>query len=172
MVVGGSRIRSEYQDRGIQFDTTLESLNQIKALPVKIESSITSLGYLADIKMSERTEGELVRIDGKSCVTVSIKKSTLANEIKLSSAIRRVLDLYAREVPECDYKILYDNGQEQFKLLKKVLLFLAKFITDMLQCKVHSGDCCGGVRHERLRPKNRPDHSRRARIRAGSQYGA
>ena len=126
VVVGGSRIRSDYQDRGIQFDTTLESLNQIKALPVKIESSITSLGYLADIKMSERTEGELVRIDGKSCVTVSIKKSTLANEIKLSSAIRRVLDLYAREVPECDYKILYDNGQEQFKLLKKVLLALAE----------------------------------------------
>ncbi len=126
VVVPGSKIRSQFRDTGIQFDTTLASLNQIKTLPVKIESSITNLEYLADIKMSERTEGELVRIDGKSCVTVSIKKATLANEIKLSSAIRRVLDLYAKEVPECEYKILYDNGQEQFKLLKKVLLALAE----------------------------------------------
>lgn len=123
-VISSTSIKSVYQNKVINFNTKLNSIDQIKRLPIKKDLSITNLENLTDIKISERSENELVRIDGQQCVTLSIKKSSNANEIKLSNQVKKILKAYDKETNIRNYKILYDKGAEQFKMVENVMLAL------------------------------------------------
>ncbi len=118
----GGILKSQTKNESIAFDTKLNTLDEIRNLPVKIGEGYTKLEYLAEIKESHRTKDEYVRINGNECICINIKSASNGNSIKISKECKSILNSYKNT----DYVIdvLYDNGEEQLKVLRSVLIAL------------------------------------------------
>ena len=118
----GSEFLKSDRSFKINFDTRLNSINEISDLTVRTGDSYTKLGAVADVSFSAREKQEIVRIDGEEVISVNIKASSSGNQIKVSNSVRKILVDYKTVNP--DFKILYDEGEKQLKLIKKVFLSL------------------------------------------------
>ncbi len=121
-VTAGSEFRNWTENTGIRFDTKIKNIEELKNVPLKVGEGYTSLKFLADVSFSGRDSEELVRIDGKNAVVVSVKADSNGNSIRISREARKILEKRGENVHE--HKILYDEGEKQVKLLKKVLFSL------------------------------------------------
>ncbi len=121
-VTPGSEFRNKNEIVGIRFDTKIKGIDELKDVPLKVGEGYTKLKFLADVSFSGRDNEELVRIDGKDAVVVSVKADSNGNSIKISKEVRKILGKHEGNVPE--HKILYDEGERQLKLLRKVLFSL------------------------------------------------
>ena len=123
-VTPSSYITLNQEKKNIVFDTKLHSLDEIRNLPVKIGEGYTKLQYLAEIQETYRENDEYVRINGNECICIHIKSASNGNSIKISKGCKQLLQENSKS--DISFNILYDNGQEQLKLLKNVLLALVQ----------------------------------------------
>lgn len=120
--VPGAVLQGASQNQNIKFSTKLSTLEQIKNLPVKTDQSYSTLEYFAEVEKSNRLNNEIVRINGNECITVAILSSSNGNNIKISNECRRLLE--SKKEIEANWNILYDNGEELYKNIKKVFVAL------------------------------------------------
>lgn len=120
--VPGAVLEGAHQNQNIKFNTKLQTLEQIKNLPVKTDQSYSTLEYFAEISKSNRLNNEIVRINGNECITVAILSSSNGNNIKISKQCRKLLQ--SKTNIESNWNILYDNGEELSKNIKKVFIAL------------------------------------------------
>lgn len=122
VVNASGKIKNDYQNTVIVFDTKLNDINDVKKLPVKIEEGYTSLEYFADVSVKPRENEEIVRINGEECVSLQVSSSYLGNNIYISKEVKKVLK--NSNLKEENYQILQDNGQETYKIIKNVIIAL------------------------------------------------
>lgn len=110
------------------FDTKIRDLEEIKDLPVLIDDEMTEFKYLADVSIKNREQDEIVRVNGKEAVGISIKKSCDGNSISISKKVQKLLA--ASRLSESDYTILYDTGAVLEKMIRDVIIsILISFVS-------------------------------------------
>lgn len=120
--VPGTTLHSTNLDQHIKFNTKLQTLEQIKNLPIKTDESYSTLGYFSEISKTNRINKEIVRINGNECITVAILSSSNGNNIKISQKCRNLLE--NKKDIESNWTILYDNGEQLSKNIKNVFIAL------------------------------------------------
>ncbi|QTQ17208.1 efflux RND transporter permease subunit [Treponema parvum] len=119
VVYSGSVLHLPQNDHKIQFDTKLQTIEQIRKLPVKLNERYITIDTIADIDFSNRVQEEIVRINGEEAVSVQIKASSDANIIKTSKQCNEILEKSG--IPKENYTIITDEGAIQKKLIKRLL---------------------------------------------------
>ncbi|MCR4627901.1 MAG: efflux RND transporter permease subunit, partial [Treponema sp.] len=117
VIYAGSTLHGS-NDMTVQFDTKIQTIEQLEKLPVKLNSGYVTAGDLAEFDFCDNKQKEIVRINGEEAVAVQVKASSDANIIKTVSECRKILS--DSELPEESYKILTDAGKDQSALLKQV----------------------------------------------------
>lgn len=112
------------QKQKIEFNTKLNSIEQLKNLSLTNEQGSAQLKNIASVNYSPKKENEKAFLNGKECVFLTIKSSSDGNVIKISKESRAILSSF--ESDNIEYKILYDFGQRQQKLLKSVVFALVQ----------------------------------------------
>lgn len=126
-----SILRNKNGNSYIVFDTKLNTLDELRDLPVKIDEVYTELGYLANINESYRTRDEYVRLNGKECICVNIKSAFNGNSIYISRECNKILK--GCNNFDLNIDVLHDNGKEQKKMLMSVFIaFIQSFIFVLL----------------------------------------
>ncbi len=120
-VYKGSKIKNN-KDEPFVFNTKIQNTNDINRLPVKVGEGYTILEYVAEIKNDYRDIDEIVRINGKDCVSINIQSSSQSNNIKISKECKEIIDSYKSD--NFYYSILYDNGKKQKESFKSVITAL------------------------------------------------
>ena len=120
IVNSGSSIPGQCFEYPLRFDTRLKSLEQLRLLPVNNDESLILLDSFASVSKVPRSEREIVRINGKECVTLSVKAASSGNSILISKECKRIIK--EQNFSENSYKILYDSGADLFLLIKKTIL--------------------------------------------------
>lgn len=120
--IPGAVLKTKIKNENIKFKTKLETLDQIKKLPIKTDESYSTLGYFSEITKTGRINNEIVRINGNECITLSILSSSNGNNIKISKAARELLN--NRNDISQTWTILYDNGADIEKNIHKVFIAL------------------------------------------------
>lgn len=127
VVSPGGILHSSLMNTHIVFNTKIDSIDQIKQLPIKAGEKITSLEHLADIAIKPRTTDEIVRINGHECVAIQIKAASIANIIKISTDCKKIIE--QSPLSKEDYQILYDTGKLLQSMIKSVFIaILQSFI--------------------------------------------
>ncbi len=119
-----SFVYSGNQKQSIEFNTKLNSIEQLKKLSLTNAQGTTQLQNLASINYSPKQQTEKAFLNGKECVFLTIKSASDGNCIKISKKSRAILNSF--ESDNIEYKILYDFGQKQHKLLKNVIFALVQ----------------------------------------------
>ena len=122
VVSASGKIRNDYQNSVIVFDTKLNDINDVKKLPVKIEEGYTSLEYLADVSIMPRENDEIVRVNGEECVSLQVSSAYSGNNISISKEVKKILK--ESDLNKENYQILQDNGEETYKTIKNVIIAL------------------------------------------------
>ncbi len=122
VVFSGIDLYTPLRDITIQFNTKLQTVDQIKKLPIKLKEEYTNAGSLASINFDTRKQEEIVRINGKEALCVQIKAASDGNSIKISQQCKKLLS--SSEILPDDYTIITDEGEIQTKLLKDVVYAL------------------------------------------------
>ncbi len=104
------------------FNTRLQSLNDLRSLPLRDSGRYTSLGNVSKVDLGSREPEEYVRLNGEDCISISIKSSGLENCIKLSKDCRKVLKKY--NFPSDSFFVLYDFGKEEEEALISLFICL------------------------------------------------
>jgi HAE1 family hydrophobic/amphiphilic exporter-1 len=116
---GGTLYTASYTDN-IIFDTKIQTLEQIRRLPVKAGNEITSLEYFASININPRDADEIVRINGRECVGIQVVSASNANIINLSRSCKKIIN--QSSIPENDIQILTDTGELLYKIIRNVII--------------------------------------------------
>ena len=116
------KIKGEYHQQSVVFDTKLNDINDVKKLPVRVQDGYTSLEYLADVSISPRENDEIVRVNGEECVSIQVSSSYSGNNISISREVKKILE--KSELNKENYQILQDNGLESFNVIKNVIVAL------------------------------------------------
>ena len=116
----GGKFYTPYKTENIILDTKIQSLDQIKRLPVKAGSEIISLEYFASTNIVPRETGEIVRINGQECIGIQIISSSNANIINLSKNCKRIIS--RSSLPDGDIQILNDTGEFLNKIIRNVII--------------------------------------------------
>lgn len=106
------------------FDTKIHSLKELQNLPVNLDKNIIKLNDVADIKMVQKEDEEIVLLNGEKCVSVIIKASSDGNSINISKACEKIIR--NENFGNYKYEILYDLGEQQKKLINGVIIALAE----------------------------------------------
>ncbi len=117
VIYAGSTLHGS-NDMTVQFDTKIQTIEQLEKLPVKLNSGYVTAGDLAEFEFCDNKQKEIVRINGEEAVAVQVKASSDANIIKTVSECRKILS--DSELSKESYKILTDAGKDQTALLKQV----------------------------------------------------
>lgn len=126
-----SLVKNSNKVSSVVFDTKLNTLDELRELPVKVDEGYTKLGYLAEVKESYRMSDEYVRLNGKECICVNIKSASNGNTITISKECNKILSNFNNS--DFTFNILNDNGKEQKKLLMSVFIaFIQSFIFILL----------------------------------------
>ena len=129
-VMKSAKIYGNRKNIDLDFDIRLKNLDEIASLPVRIGESSTELKFLADLRETNRFPDEIVRVNGKECVLISIKSNSDGNAINICRSVRKILD---ENSSLFEFNVLYDEGKVQLKLLKSVLFaFLQSFVLVIL----------------------------------------
>ena len=116
----GTKLSYKNFIENIIFDTKLHTLDEVRSLPIKTNESYTTLGYFADVSKRPRVDNEIVRINGKECVSLGVKATSNGNIISISKKCRKIID--NKNFKEGTYQYLYDNGKTLEKLIQKTIL--------------------------------------------------
>lgn len=128
-VSSGAKIRSENKKQNLIFDTKIKSLADIRILPISAEK-VMQLSDYAIVCKDFREQTEYVRVNGKECITIDVKTSFDGKAIFVS---KKCLEKISQtELKNCDYKILYDKGKEQKKLLLSVVFAIIQGLVIIL----------------------------------------
>ncbi len=119
-----SFVYSGNQKQAVEFKTKLNSIEQLKDLSLTNAHGTTQLKNIACVNYSPKKENEKAFLNGKECVFLTIKSSSDGNSIKISKETRSILSSF--ESDNIEYRILYDFGQRQQKLLKNVVFALVQ----------------------------------------------
>lgn len=119
-----SFVYSGNQKQAVEFKTKLNSIEQLKDLSLTNAQGTTQLKNIACVNYSPKKENEKAFFNGKECVFLTIKSSSDGNGIKISKETRAILSSF--ESDNIEYRILYDFGQKQQKLLKSVVFALVQ----------------------------------------------
>lgn len=122
VVSASGKIKNDYQNSTIVFDTKLNDINDVKKLPVKIEQGYTSLEYLADVSIKPRENEEIVRVNGEECVSLQVSSAYSGNNISISKEVKKILK--ESNLKKENYLVLLDNGEETYKTIKNVIIAL------------------------------------------------
>ena len=122
VVSPAGKIRETYQQQAVVFDTKLNDINEVKKLPVKLQEGYTSLEYLANVSISPREKDEIVRINGKECISLQVYSAFSGNNISISREVKKIIS--NSELGKDNYKIIQDNGQESFEIIMNVIIAL------------------------------------------------
>ena len=97
-------------ESGLSYSHAIESAAQINA---ECEN-----GGLVFAKEAFQKKDSIVRVNGRECVMVSLKSGSQNQNIPITREAKKILK---KAFPQKDsYKIIYDNGSEQEKLLLKI----------------------------------------------------
>ncbi len=122
VVSASGKIKNDYQNSVIVFDTKLNDINDVKKLPVKMEQGYTSLEYLADVSIKPRENEEIVRVNGEECVSLQVSSAYSGNNISISKEVKKILK--ESNLKKENYQVLLDNGEETYKTIKNVIIAL------------------------------------------------
>lgn len=117
-----SFIYSGNQKHSVEFNTKINSIEQLKRIPLANNQKLVELENLASINYSPKKETQKAFLNGKECIFLTVKSSSEGNCIKISKESRRILKSF--ESDNIEYKILYDFGQKQQRLIKNVVFAL------------------------------------------------
>jgi len=120
VVSPGGRLFTATHVESIILNTRIQSLDQIRRLPIKAGDEITSLEYFASINITPREPDEIVRINGRECVGIQIIPASNANIIRLSQDSKRIL--FQSSLPENDIQILTDTGEFLYQIIRNVVI--------------------------------------------------
>jgi len=119
ILLPGGILQGKVNDLSFVFDTKIQSIEEIKKIPLKVGEGITSMEYLANISIEPREKEEIVRINGQEGISIQIKSSFLGNSIKISEECKKVLE--ESEFSDDMYTILYDSGANLYSMIQDVL---------------------------------------------------
>ena len=108
------------------FDTKVKKIDDIRILPVSVGDTVGRLWEFANITVTDREQDEIVRVNGKECVTVEVRSSFDGNAADISMQCREILAL--SQIVEDDYMILYDKGERQRILLHDMFIALLQSV--------------------------------------------
>lgn len=114
----GAVIRHPERDEHLYFDTRIRGIREIGELPMTAGEGITKLSYLASVKKDGRSRDEIVRIDGRECVVLSVKNSSDVSKMTVSASCARTLEKYRGGSVE--YTVLNDDGKIVNTLLRQI----------------------------------------------------
>ncbi|WP_178843150.1 efflux RND transporter permease subunit [uncultured Treponema sp.] len=129
-----SYLQTGNEKQPVEFNTRLSSLKQLKMLPVNSGDGVFALEKIAEIKKISGEEKSLSFLGNKKCVFLTVKSSSEGNGIRISDACRKIIEnqSVAGEPEGLDFKILYDMGQKQKKMLKGVFFSLLQGLACIL----------------------------------------
>ena len=126
-----SLLRTKNGNSTVVFDTKLNTIDELRDLPVKVDEGYTKLGYLANVTEAYRFSDEYVRINGRDCICVNIKSASNGNSISISKECCRIISNCKDSNLNID--ILYDNGKAQREMLLSVFTaFVQSFVFVLL----------------------------------------
>lgn len=118
----GGIINHPDRNDNLYFDTRIGSIKEMEELPVVAGKGITKLSYLATIRKTGRGRDEIVRIDGKECIVLSIKNSSDGSKTSVSDTCRKILE--GENDERIQYTVLYDDGAAAKTLIHQIALAL------------------------------------------------
>lgn len=122
VIYQGTSLTDEKKCRNILFNTKILNINQIEKLPLKLDDSYVKLGDFSEIKFTDSKQREIVRINGNEVIAIQIKPSSQSNIIKTTSECRKILKNCG--IPEANYQILSDEGENQKEVLRQISIAL------------------------------------------------
>ncbi|MBO5137402.1 MAG: efflux RND transporter permease subunit [Spirochaetaceae bacterium] len=118
-VNSGGVIRGEKNTIPVVLDTRIASLEQIRQLPVATGEGVANLSAFATVNYSNRSQEEIVRVNGDECVGIVIKSTFDGNPLLISKACRKIIE--ESPVGSSNYKILYDKGEDFSKVINSTI---------------------------------------------------
>lgn len=120
------------------FETQIQQLEHIRQLPVQTGKGVAHFEHFAQISRQQRPPEELVRVNGKECLSLVVHASYDGNLMAISKACRKIIDgalnqadvhqadVYQDDFSGLDYQLLYDRGEELAQIMKNILVALAQ----------------------------------------------
>ncbi|MDR3146876.1 MAG: efflux RND transporter permease subunit, partial [Treponema sp.] len=116
----GGLYHGEEADIPLHIKTRIDSLDEIKRIPVKAGEEISTLEYFADIGFAPREQREIFTLNGEECVGISITAVPGADLISLS---RQCAGLLSSLKPEAEggalrWQVLRDEGEVLAEMIR------------------------------------------------------
>lgn len=99
----------------------LESVDDIKALPIKIsDHTVAPLGTIASVEHTYQDQNSISRLNGDTCITLSITKQSDANTVSVSRNVIDAIDSIEKQYPEVNIHISSNSADDIMSSLKGV----------------------------------------------------
>ncbi len=106
----------------VRFKTKINSVDELKSLPLVKGSLNSKLDHFAEIRILPREPNEIVRINGNKCIGLQIKANSESRLVSLSLKCRKILE--NSFLPKASYQILNDQGAVILSMLKALFYAL------------------------------------------------
>ncbi len=105
-------IREEGLEKTISLRTPVDLLSMEQAVVANRPGRVFRLGEVAELELGHEDPLYIVRANGDNVVQLVVDKSSGANTVAVSKALREILPVLARELPfECGFHIESDEGE-------------------------------------------------------------
>lgn len=103
--LGSLNIRDGYYRWSVAFDKEIRTDEDIRKIVVNADGRIFPITELASIKTVPADATGIVRSDGRRAVTLAVIKQADARMSDLKESIEEMLDIFAKDYPEIDFKV-------------------------------------------------------------------
>lgn len=121
-ITSGGSLNSFFSKTQIAFDTKIKNLDEIRHLPIPVGNGVSKLSSFASVERKERKQDEIVRINGKECVSLVVKATFDGNPIYISKKCKEILN--TSPIRKEGYTVLYDKGEEFAFIIKNAFISL------------------------------------------------
>lgn len=96
----------------IKIESRIESLNDIKNIPVKsiANGRVLNLYEIADVSLGEADPTSFSLLDGKDILTVQVKKEFGANSVKVFQTLSEVLEQIKEQSPDIEIQVIKEDA--------------------------------------------------------------
>jgi len=99
------------QSLNVRLDGEFDSVEDISNILIPLPTGGTvRLSEIADVTLKPKTQTAIAKIDGQSCLTLSVTKQSGVNTVKVSEKIKETLEELSKDNPEIQYSIIMDQS--------------------------------------------------------------
>ena len=109
--LGGILLQDGHYQYAIRFSSRLQSLDDIRNLPMKAGERLINLGELATVELQASPARGSFRHNGRPALAMTIRKQADASLFALQDAFRILLDNLRKEYPELSFEVSNDQTE-------------------------------------------------------------